>query len=208
MVNVPSADPTASARDDDVNPAAEDEFNRCQPDSDPTTAGTVAETPNVLSPILSPNQRSLILHQWREIMSEEIYLRQYQQYLERQQMLLEDLETNLKVLKTKIFSTNNETSLYRQRSLTNIDQLDENRHGRLPARSRSLQSLTSMPASWILAVQSAAYSDVLDGTSKKTTERAILFNKEFFDQLQHCQEDRRRLQDDSLRRLQSITCVT
>ena len=207
VINVSSADPTASARDDEVNLAAEGESNRCQLDSDPTTVDKVSEIPTVLSPILSPNQRSLILHQWREIMSEEIFLRQYQQHLERQQMLLDDLETNLKVLKTKIFCTNNESYLHRQRSLTNIDQLDENRHVHLPARSRSLQSLTSMPASWILAVQSAAYSDVLDGTSEKTTERAILFNKEFFDQLQHCKEDRRRLQEDSLRGLRSITHV-
>jgi hypothetical protein len=47
-----------------------------------------------------------------------------------------------------------------------------------------------MPASWILAVQSAAYSDILDGTSKKTTDRAIIFNKQFFNQLQHFKNDR------------------
>ena len=36
-----------------------------------------------LGPILSPNQRSLIVHQWREIMSEEISLRRYNEYFQR-----------------------------------------------------------------------------------------------------------------------------
>ena len=58
--------------------------------------------------------------------------------------------------------------------MINIEQFDQDlleqyRQSYLPQRCRSLQTLISMPASWILAVQSAAYSDVLDGTSNKTT---------------------------------------
>ena len=189
---------------DEPDPATVDQSN-AQLFGDPPTTVPAGEANTVLSPILSPNQRSLILRQWREIMSEEIFLRRHQQHLERQQLFLDELENDLKVLKTKIFSTNHERYPRRQQSLTNIDQLEEDRHVHLPARSRSLQSLTSMPASWNLAVQSAAYSDVLDGTSKKTTERAILFNKEFFDQLQQFKEDRHKLEEDSLRNLQSIT---
>ncbi|CAF4667829.1 unnamed protein product [Rotaria sp. Silwood1] len=158
--------------------------------------------PITLSPILSPNQRSLIVHQWREIMLEEISLRHYNEYLQKQMTLLKELETNLKTLKTNIFCTNYNT--IRQQSTSNIDNDDEYKQFYLPQRCRSLQSLISMPASWILAVQSAAYSDVLDGTSNKTTERAILFNKDFFDQLEHFKRDRIKFEQDSMKDLQLL----
>jgi hypothetical protein len=58
-----------------------------------------------------------------------------------------------------------------------------------------------MPASWILAVQSAAYSDILDGTSKKTTDRAIIFNKHFFNQLQHFKNDRINFEQETFKNL-------
>ncbi|CAF0732868.1 unnamed protein product [Adineta ricciae] len=150
-----------------------------------------------LGPILSPNQRSLIVHQWREIMSEELLLRHCQEYLQQKTILLKELKTNLKTLKTSIFCTTNST---KTQSMADIR---ENYHKQeqlyLPQRCHSLQTLISMPASWILAVQSAAYSDVLDGTSNQTTERAILCNKNFFDQLEQCKRNRQEFEQDSLR---------
>ncbi|CAF1214581.1 unnamed protein product [Rotaria sordida] len=142
----------------------------------------------ILSPILSPNQRSLILHQWREII--------------KKMNLLKELETNLKTLKTNIFCTNYNT--IKQQSKINIQDYDAYKKLYLPQRCRSLQSLVSMPASWVLAVQSAAYSDVLDGTSKKTNERAILFNKDFFDQLEQFKKERFKFEQDSVKELQSL----
>ncbi len=153
-------------------------------------------------PILSPNQRSLIVHQWREIMSEEIFLRHYNEYLQKQMILLKNLETNLKSLKTNIFCTNH---LFKQQSMINIQQNNQSKQSYLPQRCRSLQSFISMPASWILAVQSAAYSDILDGTSTKTTERAILFNKDFFDRLKHFKHDRQKFEQNSIKDLQLLT---
>ncbi|CAF2595227.1 unnamed protein product [Rotaria sp. Silwood2] len=158
--------------------------------------------PITLSPILSPNQRSLIVHQWREIMLEEIYLRHYNDYLQKKLILLKELETNLKTLKTNIFCTNYNT--IKQQAKIKFQNYDEYKHSYLPQRCRSLQSLISMPASWVLAVQSAAYSDVLDGTSNKTTERAILFNKDFFDQLEHFKKDRIKFEQDSMKDLQLL----
>jgi hypothetical protein len=61
-----------------------------------------------------------------------------------------------------------------------------------------------MPASWIVAVQSAAYSDILDGTSKKTTERAIIFNKKFFNQLKHFKDERQHFQQDTIKDFQLL----
>jgi len=158
-----------------------------------------------LSPTLSPNQRSLILHQWREIMSEEILLRHYNEYLQRKMQELKQLETDLKTLKTSIFCTNNQ----KHHSMTSIEQLDQDlleqhRQTDLPQRCRSFQSLRSMPASWIVAVQSAAYSDILDGTSKKTTERAIIFNKKFFNQLKHFKDERQHFQQDTIKDFQLL----
>jgi hypothetical protein len=159
-----------------------------------------------LSPILSPKQRSLILHQWREIMSEEISLRHYQQYLEQQQIHYEQLEKNLKSLKMKIFSTNHDDDVRHSPSLLHIDSIEHGSHHFWSQRSQSLQSLVSMPTSWVLAVRSAAYSDVLDGTSMKTTKQAILFNKTFFDQLEQFKHDRRQCHDDSIRFLEEFDC--
>lgn len=153
---------------------------------------------STLGPTLSPNQRSLIVHQWREIMLEEISLRHYNDYLQKKMILLKELETNLKTLKTNIFCTN---SSIKQQSVINIQQ---QQHSYLPERCRSLQSLITIPASWILAVQSAAYSDVLDGTSYHTTERAIFFNKQFFDQLEDFKRDREKFEQDSIKELQSL----
>ncbi|UJR22333.1 hypothetical protein I4U23_025395 [Adineta vaga] len=163
-----------------------------------------------LSPILSPNQRSLILHQWREIMSEEICLRQYHEYLESKMQELKQLETNLKSLKTNIFCTNHQKLILKHRSMSSIEQLDqdlldENKQIDILQRCRSLQSLITMPASWILAVQSAAYSDILDGTSKKTTERAIIFNKNFFNQLKYFRDERQNFQQDTWKHFQTLT---
>lgn len=160
-----------------------------------------------LSPMLSPNQRSLILHQWREIMSEEISLRHYHHYLEKQQILFEEFERNLKILKRNIFCTNYHQNSYRTHSLSHLDLL-EHHSTDFFQRSRSLQSLNTMPASWILAVQSAAYSDILDGTSAKRNRRAVLFNRTFFDQLEHFKDDRRKFQDDFIRHLQSFNDLT
>jgi hypothetical protein len=157
-------------------------------------------------PILSPNQRSLIVHQWREIMSEEISLRHYDEYLQRKMSELKQLETDLKSLKTSIFSTNNHDYFLQHQSMRNLkhDLFDPQRQSDLPRRCRSVQSLVSMPASWILAVQSAAYSDVLDGTSNKTTDRAILFNKNFFNQLKHFKDGRHHFEQDTMKDLQGI----
>ncbi|CAF0769244.1 unnamed protein product [Adineta ricciae] len=162
-----------------------------------------------LSPILSPNQRSLILHQWREIMCEEICLREYHEYLERKMQELKELEENLKSLKTNIFCTTKQKLTLKHRSMSSIEQLDQdildqNRRTDLPQRCRSLQSLVTVPASWILAVQSAAYSDILDGTSKRTTERAIIFNKNFFNQLKHFKDERQHFQQDTLKKFQEL----
>jgi hypothetical protein len=134
-------------------------------------------------------------------MSEEISLRHCNEYLEKKMILLKQLETNLKSLKTNIFCTNNSI---KQRSMINIRESYQYEQSYLPQRCHSLQTLISMPASWILAVQSAAYSDVLDGTSNKTTERAILFNKDFFDQLEQLKRDRQKFEQDSIKDLQSL----
>jgi hypothetical protein len=155
----------------------------------------------ILGPILSSNQRSLIVHQWREIMSEEISLRHYNEYLQNKMSLLKKLETNLKNLKTNIFCTNH---FLKQQSMINIHENNQYKKSYVSQRSRSLQSFISMPASWILAVQSAAYSDVLDGTSNKTTERSNLFNKDFFDRLEHFKRDRLKFEQDSIKDLQLI----
>lgn len=173
------------------------------------TTSSIAEELNLeippdsvtVGPILSPNQRSLIVHQWREIMLEEISLRHYNEYLQDKMNLLKQLETNLKTLKTNIFCTNN---LTKQRSTTDLNEINEHDPSYLPKRCRSLQSLISMPASWILAVQSAAYSDVLDGTSNKTNERSILFNKDFFDQLEQLKKNRQKFEYDTMKDLQLI----
>jgi hypothetical protein len=162
------------------------------------------------SPILSPNQRSLIVYQWRELMSEEIYLRYYNDYLQKKMQQLKQLETDLKSLKTSIFCTNKQEYLIKHRSMTSIEQLDQDllnqhKYTYLPQRSRSYQSLITMPASWVLAVQSAAYSDILDGTSNKTTERAIIFNKNFFNQLKHFKDERKFFQQDTMKDLQILT---
>lgn len=160
-----------------------------------------------LLPILSPDQRSLIVHQWREIMSEEITLRYYNEYFQRKLQELKQLELDLKDLKTKIFSTNNQDYfLKHHRSMTSIDQLNQDlleqyRSIDLPKRSQSLQSLISTPASWILAVQSAAYSDILDGTSKKTTDRAIIYDRKFFNQLHHFKSDRYNFEQDTFKHI-------
>ncbi|CAF1274330.1 unnamed protein product [Rotaria magnacalcarata] len=158
-----------------------------------------------LGPILSPNQRSLIAHQWREIMLEEISLRHYNEYLQKKITLLKQLEANLKMLKTNIFCTNN---LIQRQTTVNMKERRQYQQSHLPPRCRSLQSLIAMPASWILAVQSATYSDVLDGTSNRATERAILFNNDFFDQLEHFKRDRRKFQEDTINDLQSINFST
>ena len=165
---------------------------------------------STLSPTLSPNQRSLIVYQWREIMFEEIFLRHYNEYLRTKMQQLKQLETDLKSLKTSIFcNKNRQESIFKHRSMTSIEQFDQdllNQHRQtyLPQRSRSYQSLISMPASWILAVQSAAYSDILDGTSKNTTERAIIFNKRFFNQLKHFKDDRQHFEQDTINDLQAF----
>ena len=138
----------------------------------------------ILGPILSPNQRSLIVHQWREIMSEEISLRYYNEYLQQKMNSLKQLEEDLKSLKTNIFCTN---QLIKPQSMINLHQTNPSSSLQ---RCRSLDSFSLMPASWSLAVQSAAYSDVLDGTSTKTTDRAILFNRNFFDRLENFKYDR------------------
>jgi hypothetical protein len=155
-----------------------------------------------LSPLLSPNQRSLIVHQWREIMSEEISLRHYNEYLQKKIISLKELETDLKNLKTKIFCTNH---LLKQESMINLQDNNQYKQSYLLQRSHSLQPSITMPASWILAVQSAAYSDILDGTSNKTTERAILFNKDFFDRLEHFKRNRLKFEQNSINDLQLLT---
>ena len=155
-------------------------------------------------PTLSPHQRSLIVHQWRAIMAEEISLRIYSEYLEKKFEELKQLKTDLKSLKTRIFSTNNQDYLLKHRSMTSMDQLDQDvlhqyQQRSFPQRCQSCQSLISMPASWILAVQSATYSDILDGTSKKTTDRAIIFNKHFFQQLNHFKSNRMNFEENFLK---------
>jgi hypothetical protein len=134
-------------------------------------------------------------------MSEEISLRHYHEYLQNKMILLKDLETNLKNLKTNIFCTNH---FLKQQSMDNIEQNDHDKPSYKPQRCRSLESFVSMPASWILAVQSAAYSDVLDGTSKKTTEQAILFNQDFFDRLEKFKHDRLKFEQDSIKDLRLL----
>lgn len=148
-----------------------------------------------LTPILSPNQRTLIVHQWRQIMSEEISLRYYNDYLQKKMLLLKELETNLKDLKTKIFCCTNQ--IMKSQSMTDL-----NRPRSSSRRCQSLESAIFMPASWSLAVQSGAYSDVLDGTSNATTERTFLFNKTFFDQLEQFKDNREKFDEDFLEDLQ------
>lgn len=143
-----------------------------------------------LTPILSPNQRSLIVHQWREIMAEEISLRLYNQYFQRKLQELKQLEANLKLLKRHIFCTKNQRDLIRQRSMSNLEQYEYDRESAISRHRQSLQTLVSMPTSWILAVQSAAYSDILDGTSPKTIDRSMIFNRQFFNQLNHFKTNR------------------
>ena len=184
------------------------ELNEPMPSNTQELKGeTSAAAQLTLSPMLSPNQRSLILHQWREIMSEEISLRHYHHYLEKQQLLFEELERNLKILKRNIFCTNYRQDSSQTHSTSHLDLLEQHSTSFLQ-RSHSLQSLNTMPASWILAVQSAAYSDILDGTSAKTNRRAVLFNRAFFDQLDHFKQDRRKFQNDFLRHLQSFNDLT
>lgn len=162
-----------------------------------------------LSPTLSPNQRSLLVHQWREIMSEEIYLRYYSEYLQNKIQQIKRLETDLKSLKTSIFYPNNQDRLVKHHSITSFEQCNQNirlqyKQLYIPQRSHSFQSLISMPHSWILAVQSAAYSDILDGTSIKSTERAVLFNKNFFHQLKHIRDDRQQFEQDMVKDLSDL----
>jgi hypothetical protein len=156
-------------------------------------------TPVSLSPILSSNQRALIVHQWRTIMAEEISLRHCHQYLEQKTLLLQELEANLKTLKASIFCTNH---CMKPQSMVNIQEGIRKERSYLPRRCSSLQTLVAIPASWILAVQSAAYSDVLDGTSNKTTERAILFNRHFFDQLEQLKRNRQKFEHGSIKDFQ------
>lgn len=161
-----------------------------------------------LSPILSPYQRSLILHQWREIMSEEISLRHGQQILQETIIKFQRLETQLKTLKTQIFATND--SQLRHQSMTSLDQLDREIitssstfvSVQFPRRSRSLQSFISIPTSWLLAVQSAAYSDILDGTTEKTTENTMHLKRSFFQQLEQFKEERQSLEQNLIKDLQ------
>ena len=132
-------------------------------------------------------------------MAEEISLRHYNQYFQQKLQQLQQLETNLKFLKTSIFCTKKQENFAKQRSMSNVDSFDHDilgqyRDDSLQRRCQSLQTLVSMPASWILAVQSAAYSDILDGTSMKTTDRAIIFNRKFFNELNHFKLDRMNFQ--------------
>ncbi|CAF1010473.1 unnamed protein product [Rotaria sp. Silwood1] len=162
-----------------------------------------------LSPILSSHQRTFLVHQWREIMSEEILLHHYNEYLQNKIEKLKQLETNLKSLKTNIFCTNNQDYLLRHRSLTNIEQFNYNllnqyKQTYVPRRCHSFQSLITMPTSWILAVQSAAYSDILDGTSKTITKPTIIYNQNFFNQLNHFKKDRQHFEQDVIKDLQTI----
>lgn len=197
VINSPTTDLNLAPTTDETSPDTIDEIK------DP-----ILIKPRLpLSPILSPHQRSLILHQWREIMSEEVSLRHYHHYLEKQQLLFEELERNLKMLKSNIFCTHHRQYSFRTQSCSQLDHL-EHHSSDFQARSRSLQSLNAMPASWVLAVQSAAYSDILDGTSGKTSKRAVLFNKAFFDQLEHFKQDRRKFQDDFVRHLQAFNHST
>ncbi|CAF0893415.1 unnamed protein product [Rotaria sordida] len=169
-----------------------------------------------LSPILSSNQRSFLVNQWREIMSEEILLRHYNEYLQNKIQQLKQFEKDLKSLKTSIFCTNNNQDyLLKHRSLTNIEQynnnnnsLKQNKQTNLSRRCHSFQSLITMPNSWILAVQSAAYSDILDGTSTKITEPMTIFNKNFFNQLNHFKEDRQHFEQDTIKDLQAMRNLT
>ncbi|CAF2000486.1 unnamed protein product [Rotaria magnacalcarata] len=159
-----------------------------------------------LDPILSPNQRSFLVHQWREIMSEEISLRRYHEYLKTKIKQLKELETELKLLKTSIFCTTNQDHLGKHHSMSSIEQCDQyNTQTYLPQRCRSFQTLVSMPHSWILAVQSAAYSDILDGASRKTTEQAIVFNNKFFHRLTHFKGDRQQFEQGTINDLQSMS---
>jgi len=191
-------DPNSNSRKSSITEPSPDQTIPSSPMIDELNLELEKPLP-ILGPILSPNQRSLIVHQWREIMSEEIFLRHYNDYLQQRMISLKQLKTNLKSLKTNIFCTNH---LIKQQSMINIQQTNQSY---LPQRCRSLESFISMPASWSLAVQSAAYSDVLDGTSNKTTERAILLNKNFFDQLEHFKHDRFKFQQDSIKDLQLLS---
>lgn len=155
---------------------------------------------SALTPILSPNQRTLIVHQWRQIMSEEISLRHYNDYLQKKLILLKEFEANLKDLKTNIFCCTNQ--IIKSQSMTDL-----NRPLSSTRRCQSLESAIFMPASWSLAVQSGAYSDVLDGTSNKTTERTFLFNQTFFNQLEQFRANREKFDEDFLEDLQLMNPI-
>lgn len=128
-------------------------------------------------PTISPIQRSLIVYQWRQIMSEEISLRNLSSFINQKLTELKQLETNLKQLKSEIFSLKYEDK--------QSDKLCQPLR-----RSYSADSFITMPSSWLLAVQSAAYSDVLDGTTLTTGERMSLWKKNFFNQLNELEKSR------------------
>ncbi|CAF1091343.1 unnamed protein product [Didymodactylos carnosus] len=151
-------------------------------------------------PLLSPIQRTQMVHQWRTIMNEEITLRHYLECIENKTICLKLLERKLKLLKTTIFCTNNESDDDGQSMITANDRyrLKSNSHEQLIEantckddkiqRSRSLETSETVPTLWVLALRSAAYSDILDGTSNT---RPLMRNMDFFQQLSKIQEERK-----------------
>ena len=69
-----------------------------------------------LSPIVSGRQRSLIVEQWRQIVTEEISLRQNLAVLDKKLIELKQLENDIKQLKMEIFSWKSETTLIERNS--------------------------------------------------------------------------------------------
>lgn len=122
-----------------------------------------------LSPIVSGRQRSLIVEQWRQIVTEEISLRQNLAVLDKKLIELKQLENDIKQLKMEIFSWKSETTLIERNSPL--------------VRFYSLDSFSPMKSSWIFAVQSAAYSDILDGAASKNSFETNVIKRNFDEKL-------------------------
>ncbi|CAF1058870.1 unnamed protein product, partial [Didymodactylos carnosus] len=166
-------------------------------------------------PLLSPNQRTQMVHQWRTIMNEEITLRHYLECIENKMTCLKLLERELKSLKTTIFCTNNEsdedekspttgtnnTHRIKLNSFEQLNRLNTCQDKDKIQRSRSLETLETVSTLWVLAVRSAAYSDILDGTSGT---RPLIRNMDFFRQLDKIQAGRKLFGESLINDIQAI----
>jgi hypothetical protein len=161
--------------------------------------------------LLSSHQRSSIVHQWYELINEELSLRHDQDYLNDKLQHLKQLESHLKGLKRRIFAEHmNVEQSTRYRSMTNVQRTkiqsnDGHRAGLHAQRCHSLESFVVMPTSWLFTVQNAAYSDILDGTS--TTDRTKTLTMHFFEQLNQLKHEREQFEKRLIDELHTMTHV-